>query len=176
MIPFSEHDISFGPRDCLLWKPGMQTSPHACSLAWVTLPDLPRFWLAVGWPLSWQSPLRHSPCVHRVDPLGTIKAAELALLQTHLHKLWMKDNAFFTNLTTVHWEKNIGQDWEMQAQFLWAEHRVTTVMFREMEQKMGQGTASSQKLATWQPRALQAVWQRKTIFKWTYLTNTLYFL
>lgn len=158
MIPFSEHDIPFGPKDRLLWKPGMQTSPHACSLAWVILPDLPRFWLAVGWPLSWQSPLRQ-PCASTVwTLLEQLKLLVLALLRTHLHRMWMKDNAFLTNLPTVHQEKNTGQDWEMQAQLLWAEHWVTTVMFREMEQKMGQGTASSQKLATWQPGAPQAVW------------------
>lgn len=100
MIPFSEHDIPFGPKDCLLWKPGMQTSPHACSLAWVILPDLPRLWLAVGWPLSWQSPLRQ-PCACTVWVLlEQLKLLVLALLQTHLHRLWTKDNAFLTNLPT----------------------------------------------------------------------------
>lgn len=36
VIPFSEHDILLGPKDCLLWKPGIQTSRHELE-AWPPL-------------------------------------------------------------------------------------------------------------------------------------------
>ena len=60
--PFSEHDTLLGPKGCLLWKPGIQTSRHEFrnlapfrplpGFVVVTLPDISRCWIAESLLLS----------------------------------------------------------------------------------------------------------------------------
>ena len=158
MIPFSEHDMLLGPEDCLLWEPGRQTSPYAHPLAWAILPDPPRCWLAPGWPLSWQSPLRQSLLTHSVDPLGTIKAACVGLAASTFAQN-ANERQCFSHKYAFCWsgEKHSASLGNAGSVSVSRTHRVTTVMSREMERKMGQLTASSRKLATWQQTALQSV-------------------
>lgn len=124
----------------------MQTSLYAHPLARVILPDLLRCWLAVGWPLSWQIPLRQPPLIHSLEPLETIKTACVGLAASTFAQNANEKQCFPHKST--HYSSgekhraSLGNAGSVSVSRI---HRVTTAMFRETEQKMGQGTASRQK-------------------------------